>query len=389
MTKATGVYLKPGRDKSVHNRHPWIFSGGVQFVSPDIRDGDVVSLYSAKGDRLGVGFYNSQSQIQVRLISGARDSVDTMFWNSRLTHCWQKREALRRTTTAFRVVHGESDGVPGVVIDVFDSVVVLQLSSLGAVRIRQVILDWIIQTIHPKSVLERSDSPSLAAEGMTPRHELCWGNPIVPQTIIESGLTFNVDPENGQKTGFFLDQRDNRRRVHDIAPASMLNLFSYSGGFTVAAAVTGSRTVSVDSSASALGMIPTHLSLNGQSSDAHQCVEADVFDYLRQTQDHYDLVVVDPPALVKRKSDVDKAARAYKDVNRLSFRQVNPGGMMLSCSCSQFVDWTLFRQILFAAAVESGRDVQIIGQFSQPSDHPVNIFFPEGEYLKTCLLRVF
>lgn len=384
------VKLKSGRDKSVINHHPWVFSGGIQAVIGVPEDGDIVEVQSAVGQRLGDGFYNSKSQIAVRMIAHTPlGGVTTEFWHQRLDQCFEKRSCLRSTTTAYRLVHGESDGLPGLVIDVINDSVVVQLSSVGVEPLREVIQSWIETRLTPRVIIERSDSPSLKAEGMRPRQALWFGEPGGEVTIHENGLTFLVDPIHGQKTGFFIDQRDNRQRIKDLSPRSLLNLFSYTGGFTVAAAVSGARTVSVDTSDAALGMIAKNLLANGLSSENHGTHNMDVFEFLRTHSDAYDCVIVDPPALVKRRADLDKAARAYKDVNRLAIKRVNPGGTMLTCSCSQHLDWVLFRQILFAAGVESGRDVQIVGQFTQPEDHPVSLYFPEGEYLKSFLVRVF
>ncbi len=386
-----GIRLKPGRDKSIRNGHPWIFSGGIQSQWGDPSPGDLIAVESSDGRLLGVGFYNPESQIRVRVVPGAGLDSERSFWFARLDRCLSRRASLRKITNSFRIVHGESDGMPGLVIDLYDTVAVVQLSSIGTANRWEIIRDWIVTTLRPSAIVERSESPSLRAEGLRrPAGSIWWGGSPMPLMITEYRRHFWVDTVSGQKTGFFNDQRDNRKRVSELGHGRVLNLFSFSGGFTVAAALNGASTVSVDSSAAAIDGVHQNLHANGVLVDAHQTITADVFDYLRaETDAEYDLVIVDPPALVKRQADVNKGARAYKDVNRLAFQRVTPGGLMLTCSCSQFVDWTLFRQIVFAAAVESGRDVQIVGQFTQPSDHPVNICFPEGEYLKTLLLRVY
>jgi 23S rRNA (cytosine1962-C5)-methyltransferase len=385
----SGVRLKPGREKSVLNGHPWIFSGGIQSELGNPQSGDVVAVESDRGEWIGVGFFNPKSQIRVRLIAGGDGDICRAFWMDRLDTCYRRRATLLKTTNAVRIVHGESDGIPGLVIDQLGSVVVVQVSSAGIEPLVDIIKDWIVLTLKPSAIIERSESPSLKAEGLYRPQSVWWGSTDGPVEIQEGKLRFWVDPVHGQKTGFFIDQRDNRKRVMDLAAKSVMNLFSFSGGFTVAAAMHNASTISVDSSATATELVTQNLHLNGLSSTAHHEITADVFEYLRESTEMADLVIVDPPALVKRHADVTKGARAYKDVNRLGFKRVNSGGYMLSCSCSQFVDWHLFRQILFAAGVESGRAVQIIGQFTQPEDHPVNLYFPEGEYLKTFLLRVF
>ena len=388
MTNA--IRLKPGRDKSMLNRHPWIFSGGIQSIVGSPEPGEVVEIQSSVGQRLGSAFYNPHSQISLRVITDAPAGLlDRTFWMQRLDQCLSRRNRVRQTTNAFRVVYGESDGFPGLVIDVLADIVVVQLSSLGVESLRDIIQDWIVLNFNPAAIIERSDSPSLKAEGMNPRQALWWGTPSGAVEINAGTLRYWADPVQGQKTGFFIDQRDNRRRVAELGSKSLLNLFSYSGGFTVPAALNGASTVSVDSSEPALALVHENLTLNGVELASHETVADDVFEFLRQHSPQYEMVIVDPPALVKRRTDIDKAARAYKDVNRLALKRVLPGGYMLTCSCSQFVDWTLFRQILFAAGVESGRDVQVVGQFTQPEDHPVSLYFPEGEYLKTALLRVF
>ncbi|NBV42257.1 class I SAM-dependent rRNA methyltransferase [bacterium] len=382
------IVLKPKREKSILNRHPWIFSGGVQSVKGSFNPGDVVPVFSASGALLGKGIYNPKSQIMVRMVTWSDVSVDSAFWNARLDQCLEKRAQLASKTNAFRVVHGESDGVPGLVLDKISDAVVVQLSSVGMIPLRPVIQEWILSRLNPRLIIERSEGSSLKFEGLSLTNSVWWGqSPVDGFEIVESGRKYRVDVERGQKTGFFLDQRDNRCRVAELAPKSTLNLFSYTGGFTIPAAATGS-TVSVDSSRPALEMIESNLQLNGIDSPDHHIIEDDVFTYLRNESAVYDLVVCDPPALVKRRDDVEKAARAYKDVNRLSIGAVKPGGHLLTCSCSQFLGWELFRQILFSAGVEAGRDVQIVGQFTQPEDHCVNLYFPEGEYLKTFLLKI-
>ncbi len=386
------LILKRGRQKSLLNRHPWIFSGAVEKIEGQPRGGDIIAVHDAKGIFRGYGFYNPASQIRVRMVTFDETEINADFWRSRLAAAAEfRRKSLQSRANAYRMVNGEADGLPGLILDNYNGYFVLQVHSLGMDRILGQIVEHLTELFQPKAIYERSDSSARREEGLAPRTRWWLGSEEQDEvTISEDGIHYRVNLLKGQKTGFFLDQRENRRLIAEIsANKSLLNCFSYTGGFSLAAAKVGATTVSVEISQEAQQMALENFRLNKLDTDRHEFVNANVFDYLRTDTGPFEVVVLDPPAFVKTKKHLNQGARAYKDINRLALRKVASNGLLLSCSCSHYVNWDLFQKILFAAAVESGREVQIVGRYGPPPDHPVNLFFPEGEYLKTFLLRVY
>ncbi len=386
------VILKKGRAKSALNRHPWIFSGAIDRLEGGCEGGEIVSVYSAEKRLLGKGFFNPRSQIRVRLLSFADEPVGREFFRGRVRQALELREKLVPAhTTACRLVHSEGDFLPGLVVDRYGDVLAAQCSSLGIAKLKPLMVEILKELLRPSAIFERSEGSALREEGLAPLKQSLFGEPPGLVEILENNLRFRVDVLEGQKTGFYLDQRDNRRLIGELAAdgKSLLNCFSYSGGFSVYAALRGAATTSVDASEAALSLAKENFGLNGLNPEDHRFVPGNVFEFLREPSESYDIIILDPPAFVKHKKDLEKAARGYKDINRLAIKQVNSGGLLLTCSCSHFLNRDLFRKIVFAAAQEAGRNVQILAQPGQPPDHPVNIFHPEGEYLKTLLLRVF
>jgi len=399
------VALKPGRDRSLLNRHPWVFSGAIMRVEGDPQGGDIVAIYDATGHLLGRGFYNPHSQIRLRMLTFGPEAVTEELFAARLTAAAALRSRfLDPELTAMRLVHAEGDGLPGLVVDRYGSVLVVQLHTLGMSCLRSLIVDLLCRIFTPTAIVERS--PALKEEGVTASSCVLWGS-IPPSAsdiesgggdrparleVVEHGVRTWVDVLGGQKTGLFLDQRDNRRRIAELAAATkgarLLNCFSYTGGFSLHAARQGAMTTSVEVSAPAQSLARENFVLNGIDPIGHRFETADVFDWLRQCTEHYDLVVLDPPAFVKHRTHLDQGARAYKDINRLGLRLLEPGGLLLTCSCSGHLNWDLFQKILYAAAREADRSVQVLARYSQPLDHPFSLYHPEGEYLKTFLLRV-
>lgn len=382
--------LKAGREKSVQYRHPWVFSGAIAQLEGEAEPGDVLTLVSHRGEYLGQGFYNPHSQIVLRLLSFRKIKLDADFFRQRLLQAITFRRQLNLPSNAFRLVHGEADGLPGLVVDAYGPFLVLQISCLGAARLRTLWVELLQELYQPEGIVERSESPSLREEGLAPMRQVLKG-PSDPRVIIEEhNARFYVDLLAGQKTGFFLDQRDNRRLVAQLAAGKrLLNCFSYTGGFSVLAAQAGARTTSVEISESAQHLARENFRLNGLDPAQHRFECANVFDFLRQMQPEYEVIVLDPPAFVKHKAHLRQALRAYQDINRLAMRQSLPNGLLLSCSCSHYLDWSLFQKVLFSAALESGRQVQILQRLGPPADHPISLFHPEGEYLKAFLLRVY
>ncbi|MBN2365121.1 MAG: class I SAM-dependent rRNA methyltransferase [Calditrichaeota bacterium] len=384
------VYLKKGRDKSVRNYHPWIFSGAVQKVNGSFNPGDIVGVYSNEGQFLAKGFLNPGSQIRIRILTFEDESIDDQFLHNRLTQALQLRmHSPFLHTTAYRIINGDGDYMPGLIVDCYNDILVMQIFSLGMHRLRRHLMTLLKSVFKPAAIVERSEGSALAEEGLSAENGIIYGE--LPNKIIiqENNIRYVVDVLNGQKTGFFLDQRDNRLRISALAENKrLLNCFSYTGGFSVAAAQKGASTTSVDVSASALEIAKQNFSLNGLESSKHEFVEMNAFNYFSGNKDVYEVIVLDPPAFIKKRSHLPRGARAYQEINKQALQILEPEGILLSCSCSAHVSWELFQKILFSAAKESGRKVRIIGKFSQPLDHPVNIYHPEGEYLKSFLLSV-
>ncbi|GAB4401483.1 MAG: class I SAM-dependent methyltransferase [Anaerolineales bacterium] len=391
------VILKPGKEKPVVQRHPWVFSGAVARVEGHPADGDVVLVADSRGQPLARGGYNSRSQICVRIWTWNPDeAVDGAFFAERLRKSWERRESLRvaNHTTAYRVVNAESDLLPGLVVDRYGEFVAVQFLTLAAERWRNDIVDALVQLLHPVGIYERSDVDVRRKEGLQPAAGLIWGKePPDTVEILEHGRKFLVDIKRGQKTGFYLDQRENRRRVAQYAAdKDMLNCFCYTGGFSVYAGAAGAlRIVNVDTSRDALALARRNMALNGLAVADDEYVEGDVFQVLRRYRDEgrtFDLVVLDPPKFALSQAQVQAATRGYKDINLLAMQILRPGGILATFSCSGLVSPDLFQKVIFGASVDAGRDVQILERLSQASDHPILLSFPESEYLKGFICRV-
>ncbi len=389
--KKARVVLNKARERSLVNRHPWIFSGAVDRIEGEYEPGEVLPVYSAEGQFLAKGFVNPRSQIVVRVLSFRDEPVDDAFFLQRFQQAADlRRRFIPPQTNAYRLVHSDGDLLPGLIVDKYDRALVVQIFSRGMDRLRSRILDWLRQLFDPAVVVEKSEARVLAEEGLEPRREVLFGEYRQPVQILEAGIRYEVDLLEGQKTGFFLDQRENRQRIGELAAGKrLLNCFSYTGGFSLAAAKQGASTVSVEISEAAQQLAQRNFRLNGLELSQHRFITADVFEYLREMEEEFDVIVLDPPAFVKKKIHIQRGARGYKDINRLAMQKIVPGGYLLSCSCSHYINWDLFQKILFSAAAESQREVQVIGKFSQPPDHPFSIYHPEGEYLKSFLLKVW
>lgn len=388
--KQSGVVLKPGRDKALIQRHHWIFSGAIRSL-PDFEDGDILPVYSIEGQLLGSGYFNRRSGITGRMLTfDAAPPLETL--ESRLEAALQFRISWfdSEQTNAFRLVNGEGDGIPGLILDVYDRVVVLQSSTLGIDRLKSWIVAWIARRLSPKTIYEKSLLPSRREEGIKDVQGYLYGVEEAEIAFKENGLHFQASLIKSQKTGFFLDQREMRKWVGELAKGKrILNAFSYTGGFTVYALAGGAKSVdSVDISEEAIEAARQHVKLNGLTPrDGHFICE-DVFTFLRQRELNYDLVILDPPAFAKRQKDIVQACRGYKDINRLAMHKMPPQSLLLTCSCSHHVDEELFQKVLFQAALEARRRVRIVGRHRLAADHPVNLYHPEGSYLKSFLLFI-
>jgi len=388
-----GVFLKQGREEAPSRGHPWVFSGAIERVEGEIEAGGIVDLFAHAGAFLGRGYYNPRSQIAVRLLSRQPVVIDKAFFRGRIESALAIRKSiLSSETTACRLIHAEGDLLPGLICDKYGDYLVLQLHTAGMERFRDGIISLLTDLLSPRMMYDRSDAATRAQEGLPDSAGPIAREGTFPDhiEIRENGMRFLVDVKQGQKTGFYLDQRDNRFLIRGLAQGKrVLNCFSYTGGFSVYAALGGAAGVtSVEASAGALELCKENLILNDIPLEGQRLVKGDVFQFLRDDQDEYDLIILDPPAFAKRKGQVKGAIRGYKDINLFAMKQAKKGGMILTCSCSQHVDAGLFQKILSYAAADASRQLQVLGHWGAPQDHPTALHHAEGAYLKAFLLRV-
>ncbi len=389
------IYLKPGRDASVRRRHPWIFSGAVARTEGDAALGAVVELYSAAGELLGRGAWSPHSQIRVRLWTFDERPVDADLIGERLRNAVELRKTLfPAEITALRLVNSESDGLPGVIVDRYGDYAVCQFLSAGAEFWRETIVAALAESGAFKGIYERSDAKVRQQEGLKMRAGLLSGEEPPPLVEVREGAVSQyVDLRRGHKTGLYLDQRENRAAVSRFSRgARVLNAFSYSGGFALHAFAGGAESaVNIDTSQNALDLCVKNAELNGFDTGRMTNIHGDVFNLLRRMRDHnqkFDLVVLDPPKFAESGAQVQGAARGYKDINMLAMQVLQPGGILFTFSCSGHVSPPLFQKIVADAAVDAGREAVILGQLSQAADHPVPLAFPEAAYLKGLICRV-
>jgi 23S rRNA (cytosine1962-C5)-methyltransferase len=388
------IFLKPKKDEAIRRFHPWVFSGAILRSEGNPADGDTVEVFGPKGDYLATGHFSEGSSIAVRIFSFEKTAGGLDFWEKKLGQALHYRQRIglvgKETTTCFRLIHAEGDGLPGLIIDVYGNTAVVQCHSVGMHRQRQFIGEallkigsGVVTTVFDKS--RETLPPNYAA---SVANGYLQGN-AGDQEVKENGHTFFVDWELGQKTGFFLDQRDNRKLLgRYVEGKTVLNSFCYSGGFSVYALAAGACQVhSVDVSQKAIDWTKKNLVLNGFDPVTHACTAEDVLKYL-QTCQVYEVMVVDPPAFAKSISKRHNAVQGYKRLNVAAIKKVAPGGILLTFSCSQVVDRELFYNTITAAAIEAGRQVRVMHHLSQPPDHPVSLFHPEGSYLKGLVLYV-
>jgi len=392
------VILKSGREKSANNRHPWIYSGSINRVEGDPSNGDVVDVWNNRARFVARGIYNEKSQIRVRLLTwNPNDLIDEEFWRRRLRRAIAGRQALMESpdTDAYRLVHAEADGLPGLIVDRYGPWLVVQFLAMAVERYRNSIVNALIDLISPQGIFERSDVAVREQEGLVSLTGPVWGE-VPPDLIeiVENRHTFLVDVKFGHKTGFYLDQRENRQVVTKYFPGKeVLNAFAYTGAFAVYAAHAGAkRIINVDSSERVLQLAERNMRRNGFGDREDGYATADVFEIMRAYQANkwkFDVVILDPPKFAHNKRQVEKATRGYKDINMLGMKLIKPGGSLITFSCSGAVGRELFQKVLFGAAVDAGRHVQIIERLAQGADHPVLLTYPESEYLKGCVCRVW
>jgi 23S rRNA (cytosine1962-C5)-methyltransferase len=389
------IRLLPGRERALLRHHPWIFSGAVAQVNGNPTPGETVEVLSAEGGWLARAAFSPASQIRARVWTrDPSEVIDGAFFERRIRQSLTGREDLRSDehTTAYREVHAESDGVPGVIVDRYGDVRVMQLLTAGAERHRESILDVLRSGC--AAIVERSDASVRGLEGLPERTGTVWGNdPGNDLLILEHGLRYHVDVHHGHKTGFYLDQRENRQLMRiGMEGRDILNCFAYTGGFTVCALTGGAASVlSIDTSASSLEMARANVCLNALDESRCEWMEADVFEALRGFRDRrrsFDAIVLDPPRFAATTAQVDRAARAYKDINLMAFRLLRKAGTLFTFSCSGGVSLELFQKIVADAALDAGVQAVVVGWLGQPADHPVDLAFPEGRYLKGLVVRV-
>jgi 23S rRNA (cytosine1962-C5)-methyltransferase len=391
------IILKPGREKSVLHRHPWIFSGAVDQVNGSPQPGETVLVRNASGDLLGSAAFSPFSQIRARMWTwNGEETVGEAFFQARINEALRFRQAVipAGETNAYRLIHGESDGLPGLVVDRYADWLVVQILSCGAEVHRETLVRLLAEATGIGNIHERSDVDVRQLEGLIDRTGVLHGDP--PPDLVwvtENGLKFGVDLQRGQKTGFYLDQRANRKRVGELAEnRSVLNCFCYSGGFSLYSLLGGARDVlSVDSSPEALKLGSLNLQANSLPAEKAEWLQGDVFQVLREMRDRarkFDLIILDPPKFAPTAAQAEKAARGYKDINLLAFKLLNPGGILATFSCSGGVSAELFQKIVAGAALDAGVDARIIDLLRQGSDHPVALNFPEGAYLKGIICQV-
>jgi 23S rRNA (cytosine1962-C5)-methyltransferase len=389
----TKIILKSGKDQSVRRYHPWIFSGAIKKMNGNPVEGDLVDVYDNKDTFLAVGHYQPSS-IAVRILSFEKLTPDIKFFRSKIERAINYRRSLgivdNPDINVYRLVHAEGDELPGLIIDFYNGVAVLQMHSIGFYRIRAEIASVLTDLMRDKiiAVYDKSETTIPHMAGITGKNEFLFGSsdPIV---VTENGYRFKIDFTSGQKTGFFIDQRDNRKLLEKYTDGrNVLNMFGYTGAFSVYAMKNAASVHTVDSSAPAIEMADENILLNYGNDPRHKSFQVDAFDYLNSIKDQYDLIILDPPAFAKHHNVLSNALQGYKRLNIRAIEQIKPGGIIFTFSCSQVVTKENFRKSVFAAAANTGRSVRILHQMSQPSDHPVNIYHPESEYLKGLVLYV-
>ena len=389
------VFLRHGRDKNVRAHHPWVFSGAVERVKGKPRLGETVEVRTANGELLGLGAWSPESQIQVRLWTFQDEAIDYNFFVKRIQQALTYRQQLGipARNTGYRLINAESDGLPGVTVDKFGDYLIMQALTAGADYWKQALAEALLAVIPAKGVYERSDVEVRNKEGLMPVVGNLKGEaPPAYIDIIEEGRQFRVDVLNGHKTGFYLDQRDNRSALQAYAKdKTVLNCFSYTGGFSIAALQGGAaQAINIDASQPALDLAAQNAELNGFAADRMQNISGDVFKLLRDYRNEgrqFDIVVLDPPKFAENRNQLEKAARGYKDINLLGFKLLRPGGLLFTFSCSGLMEGSLFQKIVADAAVDADCDARILRKLDQATDHPTRLAFPEGYYLKGLICQ--
>lgn len=387
------VFLKPKKEESLQRFHPWVFSGAIQYIDGKPSEGELVEVNAYDKSFLAIGHYQIGS-IAVRIVTFNQVPVDVQFWYEKVACAYRMRQSIgliNDNNNTYRLIHGEGDTLPGLIVDVYDDTAVMQAHSVGMHLISQTLAEAIVKYIpQVQNVYYKSETTLPFKAPVEPENGYLIGRETKAYMALENGLKFQVDWLRGQKTGFFVDQRENRALLEMYSKdKNVLNMFCYTGGFSVYAMRGGAKLVhSVDSSAKAIELTDKNIALNFPGDARHASFAEDAFKYLNANEQKYDLVVLDPPAFAKHRDALRNALKGYKRLNAKGIEQIKPGGILFTFSCSQVVTREQFRLAVFSAAAETGRNVRILHQLSQPADHPVNIYHPEGEYLKGLVLYV-
>jgi 23S rRNA (cytosine1962-C5)-methyltransferase len=386
------VYLKQGRDRPVRNGHPWIFSGAIEVIEGDPGAAGLADVFDSAKHWIARGLFSPGSQIRVRVLTREKEEIDRDFFFRRLSQALSLRESiLSGVTNAYRIVNGEGDFLPGLIVDRYNEFLVCQFFTGGMDVFKPLIIDSLSRLLTVKGVFEKSEGRVRDEEGIEPSVGVLAGEPP-PESISieENGFKFVVDVQRGQKTGFFLDQRDNRAFLTTISrEKKILNCFAYSGAFSIYALAGGAKeVVSLDSSRPALELAEQNLALNGFETGGSELLKGDAFTYLKECDTAFEMIILDPPSLARKRGDVEAATGGYKFLNLHALRHVRPGGFLVTFSCSQHLSIDLFQKVVFGAAVDAGRRVTVLKRLGQSIDHPVSLHHPEGEYLKGLVLRV-
>jgi 23S rRNA (cytosine1962-C5)-methyltransferase len=387
------IVLKSGKEQSVKRYHPWLFSGAIKKMYGDPSEGDLVDVFDNKDNFLAVGHYQPSS-IAVRILSFEKVNPDINFFREKIIKAINYRKSIgiigNPEINVYRLIHGEGDGLPGLIIDYYNGVAVVQMHSLGFYRIRKEIASIVLELLKDQiiAIYDKSEGtiPHMSGAGAVNEYLYGISDPVV---VTENGYKFKIDWTTGQKTGFFIDQRDNRKLLGEFTEGkTVLNMFGYTGGFSVYAMKDAASVHTVDSSFSAIELANANIKLNFGDDNRHEAFQVDAFDYLNDIKNKYDLIILDPPAFAKHNNVLANALQGYKRLNMKAIDQIKPGGIIFTFSCSQVVTKENFRKSVFAAAANTGRNVRILYQMSQPPDHPVNIYHPESEYLKGLVIYV-
>ena len=397
MSDNTKVILKRDKEKSLLRFHPWVFSGAVHGVTGELNDGDIVDVYDADKNFLASGHYQKEGSIVVRIFSFVKTNIDNDFWKAKLSDAIALRKRIglfdNKQSNAFRLVHGEGDEMPGLVIDYYNGVAVIQFHSFGMYLLKDVFTQLLVELLADNliAVYNKSSSTLPRDSKEHSKDEYLYQKSPFDNIITEYGNQYYIDIVEGQKTGFFIDQKESRKLLENYCTnANVLNMFCYTGGFSVAALKGNASLVhSVDSSVKAIDLTNKNIELNFGSTTKHQSFSTDAFDYLDELKkDFFDVIILDPPAFSKHLQSKEKGLKGYKNINNKAFFNIKKGGIVFTFSCSQAVSKEEFRTMIFSAAANSGRKVKIIHQLTQGADHPINIYHPEGEYLKGLALYV-